>query len=126
MSVLSYKNLFFYMNMQAFKLTWDANERNSYLSNAYRTNASFSPGFIVHLKLEQAPSVVHAIKHDKVLKLEQLTSIVHAIKHMTKYWKSQSTNLLKHVTISWKSSSFRKENISIYLIILCLNTLHKV
>lgn len=35
-----------------FELTCGANERNLYLSNAYLTNASFSPGFIVHLQFE--------------------------------------------------------------------------
>lgn len=39
-------------------LTCDANERNLYVSRAYRTSASFSPGFIVQLQKEKKNAVV--------------------------------------------------------------------
>jgi hypothetical protein len=39
----------FVVNGKNEEETCDAKERNLYVSKAYRTKASFSPGFIVHL-----------------------------------------------------------------------------
>ena len=79
-------------------LTCGTKDRKVYLSNAYRTNASFSPGFIVHLtqKKESINSSVqgmmmHTINIIAPIISNILTTVF--IQKIIRHYQSQWVNL---------------------------------